>query len=377
MLKRMSIMVIILAIVFGGIFWFLGYFKPKMINQYFSSFQPPPATVSSASAVKTSRTPFLESTGNVVAVQEVLVTSEVAGIIESIKFKSGQNIDAGELLIKLDTSVDQAELKGFIASGKLAEANFKRDKQLIERKAVSSLNFETSVAELRNAEARIESQKATINKKSIRAPFGGKLGIRKVDLGEYLQAGTPIVSLQALDQVYVDFSLPEQHFSKVMIGQTVYVKVAAWSDREFTGEVTAIDARISEATRNFTIQATIDNPDHALLPGMFSEVRLITGQPREVVTVPEQAVDPKLYGTSVFVISETPATSTGNQPATGEQPRETSLTVERRYVNTGLSLNGQIEITSGLSAGEQVVTAGQLKLQNGSRVVINNTVELK
>ena len=275
MLKRMSIMVIILAIIFGGIFWFLGYFKPKMVNQYFSSFQPPPATISSATAENSSRTPFLESTGSVVAVQEVVVTSEVAGPIQSINFKSGQNVETGALLVKLDTSVDKAELKGLIASGKLAEANFKRDKQLIERKAVSSLDYETSIAGLRNAEANIESQKATINKKSIRAPFSGKLGIRKIDLGEYLQAGTPIVSLQALDQVYVDFSLPEQNFSQVKIGQTAIIQVAAWPDREFTGTISAIDARISEATRNFTIQATINNPDHALLPGMFSEVRLI------------------------------------------------------------------------------------------------------
>jgi RND family efflux transporter MFP subunit len=368
MLKRMSIMIIILSIVFGGIFWFLGYFKPMMVNQYFSNFQPPPATISSAYAEKTSRTPFLESIGSVVAVQEVIVTSEVAGLIKSIKFVSGQNVKAGDRLIKLDTAVDKAELKGLIASGKLAEANFKRDKQLIERKAVSSLDYETSLAGLHNAEANIESQKATIRKKSIRAPFNGKLGIRKVDLGEYLQAGSPIVSLQALDQVYVNFTLPEQHFSKVAVGQVSKVKVAAWKGREFTGKVSAIDARINEATRNFTIQVTIDNQDHALLPGMFSEIRLITGTPRELVTVPEHAVDPKLYGTSVFVISENTSKT--------EDKTETMLTVERRYVQTGLSLNGNIEITSGLKAGERVVTAGQLKLQNGSRVVINNTVKL-
>ena len=364
MLKRMSIMIIILAIIFGGIFWFLGYFKPMMVNQYFSNFQPPPATVSSAYAENSSRTPFLESIGSVVAVQEVVITSEVAGIIQSIEFSSGQTVKAGQSLVKLDTAVDQAELKGLIASGKLAEANFKRDKQLIERKAVSSLDFETSTAGLRNAEANIERQKATIRKKSIRAPFDGKLGIRKVDLGEYLQAGSSIVSLQALDQVYVNFTLPEQHFSKVAIGQVSKVKVSAWEEREFTGKISAIDARISEATRNFTIQVTIDNADHALLPGMFSEVRLITGTPRELVTVPEQAIDPKLYGTSVFVISE------NNENA------ESTMTVERRYVQTGLSQGGYIEITSGLKAGEQVVTAGQLKLQNGSKVVINNTVEL-
>lgn len=373
MLKRMTIMVLILAIIFGGMFWFLGYFKPKMVNQYFANFQPPPATVSSATATTNSRIPFLESTGSVVAVQEVVVTSEVAGPVESINFQSGQNVEAGTLLVKLDTAVDQAELKGLIASGKLAEANFKRDKQLIERKAVSSLNYETSVAGLRNAEASIESQKATISKKSIRAPFSGKLGIRQVNLGEYLQAGTPIVSLQALDKVYVDFHLPEQHFSEAKIGQKVLIKVAAWPERAFSGSVTAIDARISEATRNFTVQATLDNPDHALLPGMFSEVQLITGDARALITVPEQAVERKLYGTSVFVISE----KTPDAETSEEQSSEPELTVNRRYVQTGLSIDGLVEITSGLEAGEQVVVAGQLKLQNGSRVVINNTVELK
>lgn len=365
MAKRMSIMVAILALVFGGIFWFLGYFKPKMVNAYFSSFQPPPAAVSATEAITSQRRPFLSSTGSVIAVEEVTITSEVAGIIKNIHFKSGTEARKSTVLVELDKSIDEAELKGMKASARLAQANYDRDKQLLARKAVSSINFETSLAELRNAQAQVESQEARIEKKSIRAPFAGTLGIRQVDQGEYLKAGTPIVTLQALDQVYVNFSLPEQFVSQVETGQKVEIEVAAWPEVIFSGQVHAIDARISQSTRNLQVQAIFDNPERKLRPGMFAEISLITGEAKNIVTVPESAIDAKLYGTSVFIINETKDDK--------DQPQ---LTVERRYVETGLTENRQVEVISGLKPGDKVVTAGQLKLQNGSRIVIDNSVQL-
>lgn len=367
MAKRMTIMVLILALVFGGIFWFLGYFKPKMINQYFDSFVPPPTAVSTADVVQAQWTPFFDAIGNVEATQQISVTSEVAGIVKEIAFDSGNAVRKGALLIQLDTEVDMADLRGLEASAELARANFRRDQQLLERRVASSIDFETSRAQLRSAEARVESQKAQIGKKRIEAPFDGVLGLRKVSLGEYVRAGDPIVTLQTLNTVYVNFTLPEQAFAAVREGLTVEARLSAWPDKIFTGKVTAIDPRIDAQTRNFTVQATFANPELALRPGMFADVRLLTAAQRDLLTVPEAAIDPKLYGTSVFVIKTTDQKDEQGEPI---------LTVERRYVETGLTLNHQVEITRGLNAGEQVVTAGQLKLQNGSRVIINNAAQL-
>ncbi|MDG9671896.1 efflux RND transporter periplasmic adaptor subunit [Hahella sp. CR1] len=372
MAKRMTIMIVVLAVVFGGIFYFLGYLKPKMMGEYFANFQPPPVTVSSESARTEKWTPFYSSIGNVVAVQQVTVTSEEAGVIKSMPISSGAQVNAGDLLVQLDTDVDVAEIKGMQASAELAEATYKRDQKLLERNVASSLDFETSRAQLKNAQAQVESQRARINKKSIRAPFKGTLGIRKVNLGEYVQPGTPIVTLQDLSRVYVNFALPEQLFSQVHNGLQVEAKVAAFPERTFNGKVTAIDARVDQQTRNFTIQATFENSDQALRPGMFAEVKLLLGSERDVITVPSTALEAKLYGTSVFVISKA---SAEGQAATKDA--QENMVVERRYVETGLSQNNWTEITKGLEPGESVVTAGQLKLQNGSRVKINNNVELR
>ncbi|MCP5161404.1 MAG: efflux RND transporter periplasmic adaptor subunit [Hahellaceae bacterium] len=363
MAKRMIIMILILGPILGGIFWFLGVFKPQMMAQYFANMKMPPATVSSSVAETQNWQPFAAANGSVIATQEVTVANEVEGLVKSIQFTSAQMVAEGDVLVQLDTAIDEAELKGLQASERLAQANYDRDKQLFERKAVSSLNFETSLAGLRNAQAAVESQKARIRKKTVRAPFSGMLGLRQIDPGQYVKAGSAIVSLQQLDKVYINFTLPEQAFAQVKPGLTVVAQVSAWPNREFRGKVSAIDARISESTRNFTVQATFDNADQALRPGMFAYVQLYTGALRDVVVVPESAVDPKLYGTSVFVISETK-----------DQEDKPVLTVERRYVETGLTQKGMVEITTGLKAGEQVVTAGQLKLQNGSQVVINNSV---
>lgn len=368
MAKRMTIMVIILAIVVGGIVWFFAFFKPKMINNFFAHMTLPPATVATAEAKQAEWQSLRTAIGTIAATQQITVTTEVAGKVQKISFHSGDPVKQSSVLVQLDTDVDKADLKGFEASAELARANFKRDQKLLARRATSTTDFETTQAQLRNAEAKVESQKAVISKKTITAPFNGTLGIRQVSLGEYLQPGTPIVSLQALDKVYVNFNLPEQDFSAVKTGQTVNVSVPAFPGRIFSGTVTAVDARVDENTRNFTVQGTFENPDHALRPGMFADVSLITGAPMAVVTVPESAIDAKLYGTSVFVV-----TDTGKKDAQGKP----ELTVERQYVETGDTRAHEVRITKGLKAGTTVVTAGQLKLQNGSHVVINNDVQLQ
>ncbi len=358
MAKRMFLMILILGALLGPLYWFVAIFKPQMMAQYFATMRMPPSSIEATMAAEKRWQPVEGANGTVVAVQEVMVTTEVEGLVKAVLFQSGQSVSEGDLLLQQETSIDEADLKGLQASERLAQANHERDLQLFERKAVSSLNVETSLAELRTTQARVESQKARIRQKSVRAPFSGKLGLRQVNLGEYLSTGQAIVSLQQLDKVHINFSLPEQRFAQVKTGQKVVVQVGAWPGREFVGTVTAIDTRISETTRNFIVQATLANADHALRPGMFANVLLHTGAPRQVIVVPEAAIDAKLYGTSVFVISQT---------TDAEPPK---ITVERRYVQTGLNQQGEVEIITGLKAGERVVTAGQLKLQNGSEVVI-------
>ncbi len=364
----MTIMVIILALVVGGMVGYFSYLKPYFIKQYFANMTRPPEAVATATARNQNWAPYYDATGTVHARQQIQVTTEVAGEVQDIRFKSGATVKKGDVLIQLDADVDKADLKGLEANRQLARANFNRDRKLLERRVASATDFETSQAQLRSSEAKVESQKAVISKKTITAPFDGVLGIRQVSYGEYLQPGTPIVSLQALKQVYVNFTLPEQAFSEVKTGQQVQVQVPAYPNRTFDGTVTAVDARVDEQTRNFTVQATFDNADHALRPGMFADVRLLTGEPRPALTVPESAIDAKLYGTSVFLVKSGQGKDKQGRPV---------LTVERQYVVTGKTRNNQVEILKGLKAGDQVVTAGQLKLQNGTHVVINNSVKLQ
>ena len=362
----MTLMVVILVLAIGGLVAWFSFVRPYFIGQFFAHFQRPPESVATARAEMRQWTPRFEATGSVHAEQQIQVTTEVAGKVKTIDFDSGASVKKGDVLVQLDADVDKADLKGLEASQQLAKSNFERDRKLLARNVASATDFENSQAQLKSAEARVESQKAVISKKTITAPFNGVLGLRQVSYGEYLQPGAPIVTLQALDQVYINFTLPEQDFSKVRSGQKVQVQVAAYPNRTFDGTVTAVDARIDEQTRNFAVQGTFNNPDHALRPGMFADVTLLTGAPQAVLTVPESAIDAKLYGTSVFLVKH------GK-----DKQGKPQLTVERQYVETGPTRNNEVEITQGLKPGDEVVTAGQLKLQNGSQVVINNSVKLQ
>jgi membrane fusion protein (multidrug efflux system) len=361
----MIIMIIILAAVFGSTFYFLGIALPELITTSIQNQPRPPVTVSTATVNTESWQPFFDAVGDVEAAQEIVVTTEVEGTIKEIAFRSGAEVASGDLLVELDTEVDRAELTGLRASAQLAQTNFDRDEKLLKRNVSSASDYETSRAELANARAAVAAKEAVIRKKRIVAPFDGVLGIRRVSLGEYLNPGTEIVTLQALDPAFVNFSLPERALDQVGEGQVVQARVSSYPDRVFTGSVTAIDPRVDEQTRNFTVQANFDNADKTLRPGMFADVRLLTGEPVEVVTVPRTAVETKLYGTSVFLVV-----------AAQNEGGDDALTVERRYVETGLERENTMEITSGLVPGDKVVTAGQLKLQNGSRVTVDNSVEL-
>ena len=359
MIKRLIIVVVGLIAVFGGIFGWKAYQGMQMAAGF--AGPPPPATVASAAVKTESWQPFLEAVGSLTASQGVYVTTEVAGQVKAIHFRSGGHIKKGDLLLQLDDDVDQADLAGLVAERKLAKLQFARMARLYnDGKLASRSDYDEAQATLENAEAKVVARQALIRKKKIRAPFAGMLGIRQVDLGQYLSPGSQIVLLQALDPVYVDFSLPERRFSEVVVGQKVVINVQAYPDQEFEGRVSAINPGLDSGARNLRVRAVFDNPDGQLRAGMFASVRTILPTPKVVLTLPRTAINYAPYGDSVFVVV----------------PQGDDLIVQRRQVRTGEVRGDRIEIISGLHADEQVVSAGQVKLRNGQHVKINNSVNL-
>ncbi len=366
MKKRMAIAVIALVVVFGGIFGFVA-FRNHMMGQYFANFSQPPATVSATEARSIRWQPRLTAVGSLSAVQGVDVSNEVPGLVESINFESGQEVEKGDILVQIDDDREQAELPGLEARAKLARSNLQRTRSLIERDLTSEENLETALSQLQEAESAVASLEATIAKKAIRAPFDGTLGIRQVNEGQFLPAGTAIVTLQHLDELYADFTLPEKFLDRVRAGQPVEVRVSTWPDRLFEGRVNAVSVKVDVSSHNFAAQATIDNPDHLLRPGLFADVSVLAGDRRPVVALPDTAIDYSLYGDAVYVIDDTGEKDDKGNPV---------LKVEERFVKTGQTHEGWTEILEGVEAGETVVTAGQLKLRDGSRVTVNNEVAL-
>ncbi len=354
MILRLTLALLILATIFGGIFGWKFYQAQQMAAA--RSGGPPPATVAVSTARKELWQPYLSAVGSLAAVSGIEVTSEVAGQISAIHFESGQTVEAGDLLVQLDDRTDQARLKGLVAEQRLARLRFKRLARLVKDKTASQSDYDEALATLDNATAQVAAQQTLIDKKRVRAPFAGRLGIRQVDLGEYLPPGAPIVPLEALDPIYADFSLPERELAQVAVGQTVKVRVQPFPDQTFTGRITAIDPGVDTGTRSLRLRATLPNRDEKLRPGLFAEVKLVLGRKNEVLTVPRTAVTYNPYGDSVFVVKEDNDT----------------LTVQRRQVATGEARGERVTVRSGLQMGERIVSAGQVKLRNGQTVVVDN-----
>lgn len=363
MVKRMILMLITVGILFGGIFGWKAYIGYQT-DQAMAAMKPPPVAVTATKVKPMTWTPILTADGSLRATQGVDVTTEVAGIVESLEFESGQTVAAGELLLQLDADQDRANLKELQAAMSLAELQLSRQSRLIEQNATSQGALDEAKSRYQQAVARVESQQALIDKKEIEAPFGGELGIREVDIGEYLSPGAVTVNLQALDPIYADFTLPEQHLGQVRVGQTVKVKVAAQPDIEFKGRITAINPAVNETTRNFAVQATLENDAKKLRPGMFAEVEVVLPEKKDVLTVPQTAITYNPYGDAVFVIDE--------KHEAGQAPR---LTVRQVFVDTGDKRGDQVSIVDGLKARDRVVTTGQIKLQNGAIVRIDNSLK--
>ena len=359
MLRWFIIVGALLAALVGGFVWF-NYFRGQMIAQFFAHNKPPPSNVSIAVAKSEVIPNLLTAVGDLAAVHQVNVTSDVSGRITDIMFTAGAHVKAGSPLVQLFDGPDQGDLASFKAQATVAQLSLDRAKQLAARQFGPQATVDQAQAAYDQANAGIAKTEAIISQKLVRAPFDGELGVRHVEVGQFLTAGTQIVTLTDLSQLYANFTVTEKDSAALKVGQTVRVAVDAYPGRTFEGKINAIEPQIATDTRNIHVQATLDNPDHILKPGMFATTTVVLPDKPPVVTVPETAVDYTLYGDSVFLITEKKA-----------DDGKTSLTAVRTFVRTGDRVDGHAEIISGLKPGDRVVAVGQLKLQSGAAVAIS------
>ena len=364
MIKRMVIMLIVVGVVFGGIFGFQA-FKGAMIKKFMSQMSAPPQTVSTAVVGMQEWQPHLEAVGSLRALKGADLSLEVSGVVDTITFNSGDDVAEGAVLLKLRDKDDAAKLQSLQAMAELSEITLERDLKQSKVQAVSKATVDTDRANLKNVKAQVAEQLAVVEKKALRAPFAGHLGIRLVDLGQYLSAGTVVVTLQALDPVYFDFFLPQQAIDRIQLGQPITARVDTYANQAFVGEISAINPKIDTSSRNVQVRATLKNADHKLLPGMYATVEISTGVPLQRITLPQTAVAFNPYGATVYVIDEK------GQDASGKP----QLIARQTFVTTGETRGDQVAIVSGLKGGETIVTAGQIKLHNGSAVLINNAIQ--
>jgi membrane fusion protein, multidrug efflux system len=352
MIKRFSLIIFLSLLLFGGLFGW----KFFQISQMVKNIPIPPPPVVAATTVKRSEwLSYLTGVGSLVAVAGIDVNSEVAGKVKALHFESGQQVQAGKLLVELDTSTDEAELKGLEAAYHLEQVKFARSQQLIDRHFISKSDFDLNKATLDETKAVANAKKAVIQKMRIVAPFAGQLGIRKVSVGQYLAPGDAIVPLQQLQPIYADFTQPEQHLASLNVNQELTLTVQAFPGKVFDGRITAINSGIDEATRSVKIRATLDNTEKLLRPGMFVEVQLLLNDTKSVLTVPDTAISYNPYGDSVFVI----------------QPDKQGFKAQLKQIITGETRVGRVEIVKGLAENDRVVSAGQVKLQNGMTVTLD------
>jgi membrane fusion protein, multidrug efflux system len=352
------------VLLLGGVFGFEA-FRAIMIKRFMASAHVPPQTISAAPAVVSEWQPQLKAVGSLRAVNGADLSLEVAGIVDKILFKSGADVAAGTLLLQLRADDDIAKLAALEASAGLAAETYARDQKQFKVQAVSKQQLDTDEANLKNARAQVDEQQAIVDKKFVRAPFAGHLGIRQVDVGQYLNAGATIVTLQALDPIFVDFTLPQQDLERIAVGQKVTARTDAYSGQSFTGTIDAINPKVDSATRNFQVRATLPNPGHRLLPGMYATVDIAVGAPQRYVTLPQTAIAYNPYGNTVFIVE---------QEGGGEKGAE-RLIAHQTFVTTGPTRGDQVAVLSGVKEGDTVVTAGQIKLRNGSPVAINDAVQ--
>ncbi len=359
-LRWFLIVGLLLAILLGGLYGF-NRFREHAIANFFAHNKPAPAQISAASVEIQSIPRYAPGIGSIAAVHQVTVNPEVAGRVTRIFFQPGQKVKAGDPLVQLNDAPDEADLANYRAQARLAMITLARSKQLVKRAFTPQETVDQNQSQLDQANAEIAKTEAIIAQKLIRAPFSGQLGIRQIDLGQYLSAGAPIVTLTDLSMLYVNFTLPSQQRSEISVGQEVRVTSDAYPGRPFMAKVTTIEPQLSPDTRTITVQATMPNPDNALLPGMFVDAAIVLPPRPDTMVVPETAVEYTLYGDSVYVIRQDGKDAKG-QPI---------LKAVRTPVTTGARFGDKVAILSGLKPGEQVVAAGQVKIQNEVQVAVS------
>lgn len=363
MLRRMIIMLVLIGLVLGGVFGFEA-FRSAMIAKFMATLSNPPQTVSTMVASSQDWQSQLEAVGSVQAFKGADISGNVPGIVAALQFESGTDVKQGDILLQLEARDDIAHLDALQATAALAKITYDRDSTLGKTGAVSKEVVDTDKGNFLNAQALAAQQQALVDYKTIRAPFSGRLGIREVNIGQYLAAGAPIVSLQQLDPILISFYVPQQALAKVKVGQPVSAKVDTFADRSFAGKVSAIDSHVDATTRNIQVQATFQNKDHALLPGMFVTVDIDVATPQKYVTLPQTAIAFNSYGNIAYLVDDKGKDANGKP----------QLAVRQTFVATGATRGDQIAVLSGVKDGDVVVTAGQMKLHNGTPIVIDNAV---
>ncbi len=363
MAKRMILMVALMVAFIAG----LGFFKFKQFQamaEQFAAMQPPPDAVTTIVAAEEQWPNTVNAIGTVAAVQGVTVSADLPGVVDRIAFDSGKTVAKGDILVQLDTKQEQAQLAGAQSALELARLNHERMEGLVKQDAVSRAEYDAAAATYKQAEAKIGEIRATIERKTIRAPFTGVLGIRQVNLGQYLTGGDPVVPLQSLNPIYVNFAVPQQDTPEMGIGRTVHITVGELGNGEFTGRVSAVDSVVDQTTRNVQVQATLANPGGKLRPGMFVQAQVMLSEARSLIALPASAINYAPYGDSVFVVSE--MKNPQGLPYRG---------VRQQVVKLGAARGDQVAVLSGVKPGEEIVTSGVFKLRNGVPIQVNNAVQ--
>ena len=378
--KRMTIMLIVIGVLFLLVIGF-NVFKGIMIGKFMKSMGNPPQTVSTMKVGLQAWQPHVEAVGSVRSVRGVDLAFDVSGVADSVRVKSGADVKAGEVLVQLRNADDKAKLAALQATEKLSELTAGRSKKQLDVQAISRAQYDTDMANLKNAQAQVAAQQALVDKKTLRAPFAGRIGIITVNPGQYINPGDKVVSLQQLDPVYMDFTVPQDSLQQLQVGGKVEVTTDSYPGHRFLGSVTATDPKVDPTTRNVGVEATLPNHDGKLMSGMFANVAVNSGATQSYLTLPQTSITFNPYGDTVFVVHEGAPPDENGKPA--QQPpakdkdgkQQPQYYVEQRLVTVGPRRGDQVAILNGLKQGEVVVTSGQLKLKNDTPVNINNSVQ--
>lgn len=371
MLRRIIYLFLVL-IVFGGlggaIAWYAFDFKPKMIAGFIQSAPKPTETISAEAAREDQWEPQVTAIGTLTAVNGIEVAPQVGGVVKELLFESGDLVKKGQKLVQLDTDTEEADLANFRVQLANAETELTRRQKIFDKGFVSKADLDTARTLRDRFKANVQGTEALIAQKSIYAPWDGRLGLRDISIGKYIGAGQPVVWLQSVDPIYADFTVTESDFGRIKVGEKVKAKFSAYPDESFDGEIMTTDARVSAESRMITVRAKVGNPDGRLVPGMYADVTVIVGTPETVVTIPQSAVTYSLYGDSVFAVVKAK-----NPDPNAKEPE---LEAERRFVRLGIVRDGRISVVEGVKPGDQVVTVGQNKIDQGTKVRVDNSIAL-